>query len=72
MRISIPSAFFRPSSVTRPRTRLSLLNLLALWRSRRALGALCENQLQDIGISRSQARAEAAKPIWDAPSSWRC
>ncbi|MGB0721007.1 MAG: DUF1127 domain-containing protein [Gammaproteobacteria bacterium] len=42
--------------------------LLALWvqrhRQRRRLTRLDERLLADIGVSRQQARAEAAKPFW--------
>lgn len=34
------------------------------WRERRILEALDERMLHDIGISRSQALAEARKPFW--------
>jgi uncharacterized protein YjiS (DUF1127 family) len=34
------------------------------WRERRVLEMLDERTLRDIGISRSQALAEARKPCW--------
>jgi uncharacterized protein YjiS (DUF1127 family) len=34
------------------------------WRQRRLLAQLDERMLRDIGISRSQALAEADKPFW--------
>ncbi len=34
------------------------------WRERRMLATLDDRLLRDIGISRSQALAEAAKPCW--------
>ena len=36
----------------------------ARWRERRMLEVLDERTLRDIGISRSQALAEARKPCW--------
>jgi uncharacterized protein YjiS (DUF1127 family) len=33
-------------------------------RQRRALGALSEYQLHDIGLSRSDVAGEVAKPFW--------
>jgi uncharacterized protein YjiS (DUF1127 family) len=36
----------------------------ARWRERRALEELDDRMLHDIGISRSQALAEASKPFW--------
>ena len=46
-------------------------DVLALWRSRRALGRLGPAQLSDIGVSREAAEAEARRPPWDVPDSWR-
>lgn len=46
----------------------TLSETLQLWRARaagrRELLALDERSLHDIGISRAQARQEAAKPFW--------
>jgi uncharacterized protein YjiS (DUF1127 family) len=36
----------------------------ARWRERRLLEELDDQALRDMGISRSQALAEAAKPFW--------
>jgi uncharacterized protein YjiS (DUF1127 family) len=36
----------------------------ARWHQRRLLAELDERMLRDIGISRSQALAEAGKPCW--------
>ena len=41
---------------------------LAVWSQRRALARLDDRALADIGLSRSQAEAEAARPLWDIPS----
>ena len=44
--------------------------MVTIWvqraRQRRQLAALSASQLDDIGISREQADAEAAKPFWRA------
>ena len=40
---------------------------LAVWRQRRVLARLDDNVLKDIGISRAEAEAEAARPFWDLP-----
>jgi uncharacterized protein YjiS (DUF1127 family) len=53
------------------RPRLSLRMLIDLRRSRRALAELDDIALEDIGISRTEARIESKRPIWDAPSAWR-
>jgi len=47
------------------------MNYLALWRQRRALAKMDARQLADIGVTRDQARAEAARPLWDVPSHWQ-
>lgn len=51
--------------------RLSLLTMLSVWRSRRALARLDARALEDVGITAHLARAEAAKPVWDVPATWR-
>ena len=67
------------ASITRPARQGSASDLLAnvrhwlrVARSRRALATLDATQLEDLGISASEARNEAARPFWDAPSRWRC
>lgn len=49
-----------------------LQHAIALYRQRRALGNLDDAALHDIGVSRAEARAEAARPVWDVPAHWRC
>jgi uncharacterized protein YjiS (DUF1127 family) len=39
-------------------------SVAARWRERRILEALSDRELRDIGVSRSEALAEAAKPFW--------
>ncbi|MFO1201684.1 MAG: DUF1127 domain-containing protein [Tabrizicola sp.] len=43
----------------------------AVARSRRSLSRLDDHLLRDIGLSRSQALAEAERRGWDAPSHWK-
>jgi uncharacterized protein YjiS (DUF1127 family) len=38
---------------------------------RRALSHLDLYLLNDIGVSPEEARREAARPVWDAPSHWQ-
>lgn len=67
--------------ITEPRTTLPARNarralpaigaLFNLWRQRRALAALDDAALNDIGVSRNSAQTEAARPFWDVPSHWR-
>jgi len=57
-------------------SRFSLLRALtsahATWRQRQTLRTLDADALDDIGVSKSQAQAEAKRPLWDAPETWRC
>jgi len=53
------------------RSAVSLRDLYAVWRSRRALAALDDAALADIGLSRFEAAAEANRPFWDVPQTWR-
>lgn len=43
----------------------------ALSHQRRALKALDDTRLRDIGLDRTAALTEAARPCWDAPRHWR-
>ncbi|NDW44821.1 DUF1127 domain-containing protein [Ruegeria sp. PrR005] len=58
----------RPAPVSRPGV---VTRLAALWRQRRALARLDDRALDDIGVSRAQAEAEARRSVWDAPDFWR-
>lgn len=50
----------------------TLARYLDVWRQRQALKAMDQSRLDDLGLSRSQADAEAHRAIWDAPETWRC
>ncbi|PTQ75496.1 DUF1127 domain-containing protein [Celeribacter persicus] len=39
-------------------------------RQRRALAALDDALLDDIGLTREEVRAESQRPVWDAPRHW--
>ncbi|MEO6299895.1 MAG: DUF1127 domain-containing protein [Paracoccaceae bacterium] len=43
----------------------------SLHQERQALLRMDDALLRDIGLTREQALDEAARPIWDAPSTWR-
>ncbi|EAQ04476.1 hypothetical protein OB2597_10039 [Pseudooceanicola batsensis HTCC2597] len=45
-------------------------SLLALARSRQALADLDPRALDDIGLTRDDARREAGRPAWDVPANW--
>ena len=55
--------------------RLAMVSLIGLAfaarRQRKALKALEDEALSDLGLTRTEAEAEANKPIWDVPASWR-
>ncbi len=67
------AALLRPHTAARPsRSFLARFGqILALSRSRRALARLDDHLLRDIGLSRSEAEAEAARDDWDVPPHWR-
>ncbi|NCO85596.1 MAG: DUF1127 domain-containing protein [Rhodobacterales bacterium] len=48
-----------------------LRDMFALRAQRRRLAALDAAQLRDLGLTRAQAAAEAARPVWDVPAHWR-
>ncbi len=54
--------------------RIGLLERLrraeALHRQRTALTRLDAERLRDLGLTEAEARAEACRPIWDAPAHW--
>lgn len=47
------------------------VNAIALIKQRRALVRLGDAALQDIGVSRDAAKAEAKRSAWDAPAHWK-
>jgi|TARA_B110000908_G_scaffold137341_1_gene162936 uncharacterized protein YjiS (DUF1127 family) len=54
-----------------PRSTASLRQFYNVWHSRRALAALDDAALNDIGLSRFDAYTEANRPFWDVPNTWR-
>ena len=44
---------------------------LTVRRQRATLRKLDDAALHDLGLSRAQAEAEAARPVWDVPDRWR-
>jgi uncharacterized protein YjiS (DUF1127 family) len=51
--------------------RITTIHFSNVWRSRRALAALDDAALKDVGLTRHDATREAARPFWDAPNTWR-
>lgn len=48
-----------------------LFAFVRLSNERKRLKSLTDAQLDDIGVSRAQAIAEANRALWDAPSHWK-
>ena len=66
-------ALHRPTGFTRSSSASGATFLRCMydtWRQRQVLRDLDIDALNDIGISRKQAQAEARRPIWDAPQNW--
>jgi uncharacterized protein YjiS (DUF1127 family) len=60
-----------PARIKRPAALLARLRLaLAARAQRRALARADDRLLDDIGVSRDQALAEARRPVWDVPPTW--
>ncbi|MCE0504178.1 DUF1127 domain-containing protein [Roseivivax sp. GX 12232] len=62
-RLSLPA-------LPRPGLRRRVTAMLALARQRRQLARLDDARLADLGLSRAEAEAEAARAPWDAPDHW--
>lgn len=70
--VTTPGPFAVPRAAHRARGPVErlldrFLQWLTLARTRRALAALDERALHDIGIDRATAMEEAAKPFWRGP-----
>ena len=60
-----------PARAAHPTGLLARLRLaLAARAQRRALAQADDRLLDDIGVSRDQALAEARRPVWDVPPTW--
>ena len=55
----------------RPSFWSALTRAWAIRRNRQRLLQLDDAALKDIGITRSEALAEARRSFWDAPETWR-
>lgn len=64
----------RPARRTAAKPRLPLLARISLhlsaWRQRRQLAKLDARALDDIGVTRAEADAEARRGLWSAPEHW--
>ena len=49
----------------------AMRDMAAIARQRRALADLPDHLLTDIGISKTEARAEVTRAPWDVPAHWR-
>ncbi|RPE72067.1 uncharacterized protein YjiS (DUF1127 family) [Pacificibacter maritimus] len=66
--LTLRRAFGAPSS-TSLLSRLAQARTVA--RQRKALAALDDHILDDIGVTRAQAEHESSRPAWDAPNHWK-
>lgn len=65
------TALARPLPLRRRSSLFARLRrMAALRRQRLDLARLDDRLLCDIGLSRTEAEAEAARPAWDAPRHW--
>lgn len=55
----------------KPRLLQFFVRLATLRRQRNALAGLSDAALEDIGVTREEARIEARRPLWDVPNHWR-
>lgn len=72
---SLHTATIATRRVQRAGSAPRLLNLvqsaLAAHRQRQFLARLDDRTLADIGLTRDEAAAEAARPLWDTPAAWQ-
>ncbi len=61
--LMVPAIDFRPAATLR--------RWAAVAHQRHTLRGLDQAQLDDIGLSKAEAKAEADRPFWDAPDNWR-
>lgn len=57
----------RHTSRPAPSLRTSFLELMSVYRQRRALARLDDAALKDMGITRADALAESRRHFWDLP-----
>jgi uncharacterized protein YjiS (DUF1127 family) len=57
-------------ALSRKPARKGLMAYIDLYRQRKALRSLTDGQLEDVGLTRTQALTEAHRPVWDAPHHW--
>jgi uncharacterized protein YjiS (DUF1127 family) len=62
--ISLGRSFIRPMSRIGTRSMAFLLEVWTLDRERRALQAMDDAALKDMGLSRADIEGELAKPFW--------
>lgn len=67
--ISLPLRLRRPALHSLSFGRL--VQSIAARQQRQRLRDLDAHLLKDIGISHAEALAEADRPFWDAPASWK-
>ena len=51
-----------------PFSHISFMDMLSVYRQRRALARLDAAALDDLGITREDAQTESRRPFWDLPA----
>ena len=66
-----PTHFADPARTSRFSVLAFIAMAIAARKQRTALKNLDEAKLRDLGLTAAEAEAEASRPIWDVPASWR-
>ncbi|MGR3491713.1 MAG: DUF1127 domain-containing protein [Shimia sp.] len=64
-------ATFTLNTLLHARRAAGLRSMLDAAHSRGQLSRLDAHALEDIGVTREEAMAEATRPLWDVPRNWR-
>lgn len=68
--LALPFTLLIPPLTSARQGLRRLLALRELQRQRRHLAQLDARLLEDIGLTRSEAREETGRAFWDAPPHW--
>lgn len=61
---------FGPTSQPRRGLLAYLSHINAVYQQRKALSALGDERLKDLGLTREDVAHEVSRPLWDAPGHW--
>ena len=71
MRLLARSLFHPQPRSASPRLLTRAIAANAVWREHKILREMEADRLEDLGLTRAEAQAEATKSLWDVPSHWR-